>query len=217
MRSIGAFEPDTLYEGDALLLMEQIPDCAVDLIVTDPPFAIDFTAQRLNYNRTGSNVIEGYREIPAGEYREFTRRWIAQAARVLSPAGSMYIFSGWNWLRDILEGIDAAGLTTINHLIWKYQFGVFTKKVRHQSLPHPLCGEKPEEIHLQQARPLSRGRLGDQPRVPGKERKRPRQSSRRNWFRRSSGIPATRVILSSTRSLALARSRLSHSRKAGIF
>ena len=94
MRSIGAFEPDTLYEGDALLLMEQIPDCAVDLIVTDPPFAIDFTAQRLNYNRTGSNVIEGYREIPAGEYREFTRRWIAQAARVLSPAGSMYIFSG---------------------------------------------------------------------------------------------------------------------------
>ena len=30
-------------------------------------------------------------------------------------------------LRDILEGIDAAGLTTINHLIWKYQFGVFTK------------------------------------------------------------------------------------------
>ena len=31
-------------------------------------------------------------------------------------------------LRDILEGIDAAGLSTINHLIWKYQFGVFTKK-----------------------------------------------------------------------------------------
>ena len=30
-------------------------------------------------------------------------------------------------LRDILEGIDAAGLVTVNHLIWKYQFGVFTK------------------------------------------------------------------------------------------
>ena len=31
-------------------------------------------------------------------------------------------------LRDILEGLDTAGFTTINHLIWKYQFGVFTKK-----------------------------------------------------------------------------------------
>ena len=93
-----------------------------------PPFAIDFKAQRLNYNRKGSNVLEGYQEIPEAEYGEFTKRWIAEAERVLSPTGSMYIFSGWNRLRDILEGIDDAGLTTINHLIWKYQFGVFTKK-----------------------------------------------------------------------------------------
>lgn len=127
-RRIGPFREDTLYEGDALALMPQVPEGAVDLIVTDPPFAIDFKAQRLNYNRTGSNVLEGYHEIPKEEYGEFTRRWMAEAARVLSPAGSMYIFSGWNRLRDILEGIDAAGFTTINHLIWKYQFGVFTKK-----------------------------------------------------------------------------------------
>jgi site-specific DNA-methyltransferase (adenine-specific) len=127
-RRIGPFREDTLYQGDALALMPQVPDGAVNLIVTDPPFAIDFKAQRLNYNRTGSNVLEGYHEIPKEEYGEFTRRWIAEAARVLSPAGSMYIFSGWNRLRDILEGIDAAGFTTINHLIWKYQFGVFTKK-----------------------------------------------------------------------------------------
>jgi site-specific DNA-methyltransferase (adenine-specific) len=127
-RHIGPFHDDTLYEGDALTLLPKVPDGAVDLIVTDPPFAIDFKAQRLNYNRTGSNVLEGYREIPEEEYGEFTRQWIAGAERVLAPAGSMYIFSGWNRLRDILEGIDAAGLTTINHLIWKYQFGVFTKK-----------------------------------------------------------------------------------------
>jgi site-specific DNA-methyltransferase (adenine-specific) len=127
-RRLGPFREDTLYEGDTLTLLPQVPDGSVDLIVTDPPFAIDFKAQRLNYNRIGSNVLEGYREIPEEEYGEFTRQWIAEAARVLSPTGSMYIFSGWNRLRDILAGIDEAGLTTINHLIWKYQFGVFTKK-----------------------------------------------------------------------------------------
>ena len=127
MGALGRFRRNTLYEGDALALMGDLPRGSVDLIVTDPPFAIDFKAQRLNYNRTGSNVIEGYREIPAEEYGEFTRAWINEAARVLSPEGSMYIFSGWNRLRDILEGIDAAGLTTMNHLIWKYQFGVYTK------------------------------------------------------------------------------------------
>ena len=117
-----------IYEGDALELLPKVPSGTVDLIITDPPFAIDFKAQRLNYNRKGSNVIEGYQEIPEDEYGSFTRRWMAESARVLAPSGSMYVFSGWNRLRDILEGLDAAGLTTINHLIWKYQFGVFTKK-----------------------------------------------------------------------------------------
>jgi site-specific DNA-methyltransferase (adenine-specific) len=127
-RRSGAPGVDTVCEGDALKLLPKVPSGTVDLIVTDPPFAIDFKAQRLNYNRKGSNVIEGYREIPEEEYGSFTRNWMTEAARVLAPSGSMYVFSGWNRLRDILEGLDAAGLTTINHLIWKYQFGVFTKK-----------------------------------------------------------------------------------------
>jgi site-specific DNA-methyltransferase (adenine-specific) len=108
--------------------MPGIPDGVIDLIITDPPFAIDFKAQRENYNRTGSHVMEGYQEIPGVHYRKFTQRWMTEAARVLAPEGSMYVFSGWNRLKDILEGLDSSGFTTINHLIWKYQFGVFTKK-----------------------------------------------------------------------------------------
>jgi len=127
-KPLGIFRQDMLYQGDALALLPKVPEGSIDLIVTDPPFAIDFRAQRLNYNRKGSNVIDGYQEIPEEEYGEFTHTWMVEAARVLAPAGSMYIFSGWNRLRDILEGIDSSGLTTINHLIWKYQFGVFTKK-----------------------------------------------------------------------------------------
>ena len=40
----------------------------------------------------------------------------------------MYIFSGWNNLKDVLTGLDDNGFTTINHIIWKYQFGVVTTK-----------------------------------------------------------------------------------------
>jgi site-specific DNA-methyltransferase (adenine-specific) len=127
-RRTGGPEQGRIHEGDALDLLPKVPDRTVDLIITDPPFAIEFKAQRLNYNRKGTNVIEGYREIPEAEYGAFTRQWMTEAARVLAPSGSMYVFSGWNRLRDILEGLDAAGLTTVNHLIWKYQFGVFTKK-----------------------------------------------------------------------------------------
>lgn len=141
-RRLGVFEPDRIYPGDALALLPEIPDGSVDLIITDPPFAIDFKAQRLNYNRKGSNVLEGYQEIAGDEYGAFTRNWMQEASRVLSPAGSLYVFSGWNRLKDILDGLDTAGLTTINHLIWKYQFGVYTKKKYVTSHYHILFAVK---------------------------------------------------------------------------
>ena len=141
-RDLGRFCNNTLYEGDALALLPEVPEGMVDLIVTDPPFAIDFKAHRLNYNRKGSNVLEGYQEVAGDDYGEFTRHWMAEAARVLAPDGSMYVFSGWNRLKEILEGLDSAGLTTINHLIWKYQFGVYTKKKYVTSHYHILFAVK---------------------------------------------------------------------------
>src|SRR3989337_2981783 len=100
----------------------------IDLIITDPPFAIDFKAKKENYNRTASRVIAGYNEIKAAQYYDFSFQWISEAFRILKDSGSMYVFSGWNNLKDVLLALDDAGFTTINHIIWKYQFGVVTSK-----------------------------------------------------------------------------------------
>ena len=113
---------------DCVRGMKLIPAGTVDLIITDPPFAIDFKAVRANYNRTASRVMEGYGEIKAKDYYGFTSSWVGQAHRVLKESGSMYVFSGWNSLKDVLAALDDAGFVTINHIIWKYQFGVVTKK-----------------------------------------------------------------------------------------
>jgi len=126
--SLGPFKLDTVNHGDARVLMKDVPGETIDLIVTDPPFAIDFKAKRANYNRTQSRVLEGYNEIPKEEYRDFTGSWMREAWRLLKPTGSMYVVSGWTNVKDILCTLDDVGFTTINHLIWKYQFGVFTKR-----------------------------------------------------------------------------------------
>jgi len=39
----------------------------------------------------------------------------------------MFVFSGWNNLQDILNALNDARFTLVNHLIWKFQFGVVTK------------------------------------------------------------------------------------------
>jgi len=108
--------------------MNRLPDGCVDLIITDPPFAIDFKARRSNYNRTQSRVLGGYKEISPRDYLDFTRKWMKEAYRVLSDAGSAFVFSGWNNLKDILIAADESGFITVNHIIWKYQFGVACRR-----------------------------------------------------------------------------------------
>lgn len=124
----GTLADNAIYNMDCREGMASIAPASVDLIITDPPFAIDFKAQRSNYNRTGSRVLEGYNEIHVHDYAAFSRHWIGLAAKCLKPSGSMYIFSGWNNLKDILIAVDDAELTVVNHIIWKYQFGVVTKR-----------------------------------------------------------------------------------------
>jgi len=121
-------EFNKIYNQDCIEGMKGIPDGVIDLVITDPPFAIDFKAKRNNYNRTAERVLEGYNEIHKKDYLDFTLKWMGEAYRVLKESGSMYVFSGWNNLKDILIAIDKVGFITINHIIWKYQFGVVTKR-----------------------------------------------------------------------------------------
>jgi len=121
-------EFNNIYNMNCIEGMKFIPDNKIDLIITDPPFAINFKASKENYNRTKSRVIEGYNEIKPKDYYKFSSQWMNQSFRILKESGSMYVFSGWNNLKDILMALDDVGFTTVNHIIWKYQFGVVTSK-----------------------------------------------------------------------------------------
>ena len=121
-------ELNKIYNIDCLNGMSFLSANKIDLIITDPPFAIDFKATKANYNRTASRVIKGYNEINPEDYYDFTCNWMEEAYRILKESGSMFVFSGWNNLKDILMALDEVGFKTVNHIIWKYQFGVVTKR-----------------------------------------------------------------------------------------
>jgi len=121
-------QTDQIYHMDCIKGMQTMDDNSIDLIITDPPFAIDFKAKRSNYNRTVSRVLEGYNEIAQKDYFQFTYNWMQEVFRILKDSGSMYVFSGWNNLKDVLNALDDVGFITVNHIIWKYQFGVVTRR-----------------------------------------------------------------------------------------
>lgn len=118
---------DRIYKKDARVGLQEIPRQSIDLIITDPPFAIKFGKKKANYNRTESNVLDGYVEISEQDYPYFMEQWIQQAYRVLKEDGSMYVVSSYNHLHIVRQALKEAGFHLQNEIIWKYQFGVRTK------------------------------------------------------------------------------------------
>jgi site-specific DNA-methyltransferase (adenine-specific) len=122
---------------------KHIKDNSVDLIITDPPFGINGNNLHLHYNRNESLVVDGYIEVPQSKYEKFCLDWISEAARILKPGGTIYVVSGYTNLYYILHALQLAGLKEINHLIWKFNFGVYTKKKFVSSHYHILYYGKP--------------------------------------------------------------------------
>ncbi|MBN1166594.1 MAG: site-specific DNA-methyltransferase [Methanospirillaceae archaeon] len=134
----------SLYNEDCITGAQRcIPDESVDLIITDPPYGIEGGQLHRHYHRNEGFVVDGYVEIDRSEYLDFSHQWIKEAERILRPGGSAYIVSGYTNLYAILDALRHTSLTEINHIIWKYNFGVYTKTKFVSSHYHILFYTKP--------------------------------------------------------------------------
>jgi len=97
-----------------------------DLIFADPPFGIDFKGNLHTYNRKADAL--SYIEVSKDEYPRFIMDLVKWCYNNLKDNGSMWLVSGWNNLRWVLDAVEDVGFIQLNHVIWKYQFGVFTKR-----------------------------------------------------------------------------------------
>lgn len=137
-------ETTTVFHGDCVEGMRRhVPDNSVDLIVGDPPYAINGDAFDQHYHRDHGKVVDGYVEVPADQYPDFCQAWIGEAERVLRPGGSLYVVSGWNHLRHVENALANTGLELVNHIVWHYRWATYTKRKFVCSHVHILYGVKP--------------------------------------------------------------------------
>ena len=134
-----------IFPEDCIDKDKKIKDGSVDLGIYDPPFGIGETGFDKHYKRDSTNVIQGYKEAP-DDYGQWTHLWLTEAKRILKDNGSMYVFMGHSKLRHVLNAAHNLGLHEINHLIWKYNFGVNTKRKFVTSHYHILHYSKSKKI-----------------------------------------------------------------------
>jgi site-specific DNA-methyltransferase (adenine-specific) len=125
----------------------RLPEESVKLGIFDPPFGIGEAGFNKHYKRDSSNVIKGYCEAP-DNYELWTHEWMAEAKRVLHPDGSIYVIIGHTNLRHVLNVAHRLGFVLVNHVIWKYNFGVNTTKKFVTSHYHVLFFKKSEKSNI---------------------------------------------------------------------
>jgi DNA modification methylase len=111
--------------------MNDWTDVNADLIITDPPFGINFNGKATIYNRKAENVVDGYVEWSISEYGEKIDQLLGCIKRNLKENGQALIFSGWNNSNIIHDRIvNFKGLNLRGKLYWVYNFA-------------PVCRRKP--------------------------------------------------------------------------
>ncbi|MDM4131710.1 site-specific DNA-methyltransferase [Klebsiella oxytoca] len=99
-----------LINADCLQYLPSIPDNSIDLIVTDPPY---FKVKPNGWD----NQWKGDED-----YLRWLDRCLAEYARVLKPAGSIYLFCGHRLASDI-EVMMRSRFNILNHIIWAKPWG----------------------------------------------------------------------------------------------
>jgi site-specific DNA-methyltransferase (adenine-specific) len=95
-----------LWRIDAAALLARVPDRSVDLVVTDPPYAI------------GKERWDEFRSEAA--YVDWCDGWLAEVARVLAPGGSAYV-CGFSEILAEVKARSARRFGACRWLVWSYR------------------------------------------------------------------------------------------------
>ena len=97
-----------------------------DLIIADPPFGLNFDKSSHEYGAKEYILYDD--DFTGEEYQEFTAKWLKVCHDALKKNGSLYLVSGWTRLREILNAVHESGFHLINHVVWAFSWGVFSRK-----------------------------------------------------------------------------------------
>lgn len=132
-----ADEHATLYRGDALAVLRELPTGSVDAVITDPPyssggmFRSDRTQDtRVKYTRRKHRAPSSLDF--AGDSRDgrgwahWMALWLGEALRITRPGGALVMFTDWRQLPTATDAVQAGGW------VWRGVVPWIKPDARHQ-------------------------------------------------------------------------------------
>ncbi|HWR15502.1 MAG TPA: DNA methyltransferase [Terriglobales bacterium] len=110
---------NSIVHGDCIQVMCQLPAQSVDLILTDPPYLVNFR------DRAG-------RSIPNDRDDSWLKPAFTEAFRILKTNRFMICFYGWSRIDSFLQAWREAGFHPVGHLVFAKDYASRTTFLRYQ-------------------------------------------------------------------------------------
>ena len=99
-----------LMQGDCLEMMKQIPDGSVDMVLTDPPYGMD-------YQSNWRTATEKFRKIGNDDNLSWLDEFVDESYRVMSNDSAAYVFCSWHKV-DVFKPAFERKFKLKNILVW---------------------------------------------------------------------------------------------------
>ena len=100
-----------LMRGDCMEMMKQIPDKSVDLVLTDPPYGIDYQSCWRKEKEKRHKKIENDKTT----FLQF----IKEIQRIIKTDGAVVIFSRWDVQQKFMDEMEKWNMKPKGVLIWQ--------------------------------------------------------------------------------------------------
>lgn len=97
-----------IHLGDCMEFMKQLPDKSIDLVLTDPPFGMDFQSSRR---------ADKYKKIEGDNDLHWLKLFAFEIDRVLKTDGQAFVFCSWHKV-DVFKRELEKFFKIKNMLVW---------------------------------------------------------------------------------------------------
>ena len=112
---------DTIIEDDCIAAMARLPDKSIDMVFADPPYNLQLGGDlfRPEGGRVDA-VDDAWDHFDSfATYDDFTRRWLAEARRILKDNGSIWVIGSYHNIFRVGALLQDAGYWLLNDIVWR--------------------------------------------------------------------------------------------------
>jgi site-specific DNA-methyltransferase (adenine-specific) len=110
---------DTIIMADCVQAMPELDPASVDLVLTDPPYLVDYRG------RDGRTVTND-------DNARWLRPSFAQIYRVLKPASFCVSFYAWNRVHLFMSAWRDAGFRAVGHIVFRKRYASGARFLRYE-------------------------------------------------------------------------------------